>query len=242
MKVYFFIFLIISIFSGENFSQTSEYGNLKIYTRETSLSSIGYYSASHLLPKDFGRLDYQGISYTSDYDISSIGYIVLNDNAEIRFTLDGLFKFGIAYGNKKLENDTELFPNKNLKYYLVDFDFFTLSLNPEFTFIFSDGYAATVHIGFDLVNLGGKVGVFETNMEDLPDYSFAVVNIIPLAFRPAAYFDFGRAGLGVGALINMINVLGFRYTSEKLYPDDKWGIKTFDDFFRRFEFQIIFTF
>jgi hypothetical protein len=236
------LFFLILLSISKIYCQTSEYGNLKVYTREPYLSSFGYYSASHQLPADMGRLDYHGISYTYDYDMSTIGNFVINDNAEFRITLDGIFKFAVGYGNKKFESDNNVFPYQNINYYLIDFDFFTFSLNPEFTFILQDGYAATIHFGVDIVNIGAKVGVLESDIKDLTKYSFGIINLVPLAFRPAAYFDFGRTGLGLGAYINMTNILGFRYNSADLYPDDKWGIKTFDNFFRRFEFQIIFTF
>ncbi|AFH48679.1 Hypothetical protein IALB_0967 [Ignavibacterium album JCM 16511] len=245
MERKFLILLLNILLFHNNFicAQTSEYGNLKIYTREAYLSSFGYYSGSHKLPTGIApsRFDYHGIAYTKDYDISNIGNILINNYSEIRFTLDGIFRFGLAMGTAVLSSEGELpFPQNEIKYYEVNMDFFTISLNPEYTIILRDGYAITAHFGIDLINIGGTASIPDKG--DLLKYSVGQFNLIPLAFRPAIYFDFGNSGLGIGAYINPSNILSFRYTSEDLYPDDKWGIKTFDNFFKRYEFQIIFTF
>jgi hypothetical protein len=234
-----FVFLLTTFL----YAQTSEYGNLKIYSREPNLSSFGYYSGSHKLPNGItpSRIDYHGISYATDYDITNIGNILINNFSEIRFTLDGIFRSGLAMGSTSIGSDGELvFPQNEIKYYQINMDFFTLSINPEYTIILKDGYAITAHFGIDLVNIGGTVAILDKGK--LENYSVGQFNLIPLAFRPAIYFDFGNSGLGIGAYINPSNILSFRYTSESLYPDDKWGVKTFDNFFRRYEFQIIFTF
>lgn len=238
-----FIVLDVLIINFTENAQTSEYGNLKIYTREAYLSSFGYSSGSHKMPEGVtpSRLDYNGISYTTDYDISNIGNIPINNFSEIRFTLDGIFRLGIAMGSSLISSEEELlYPKTEVRYYRVDIDFFSLSLNPEYTIILKDGYAVTAHFGVDLVNIGGTVSILDKG--NLLDHSIGQFNLVPLAFRPAVYFDFGNSGLGIGAYLNPTNILSFRYTSEKLYPDDKWGVKTFDNFFRRYEFQIIFTF
>lgn len=238
-----YIFLIIFSFSNIFlYSQSSEYGNLRIYTREAYLSSIGYYSGSHTLPVgiDAGRINFSGIVYTHNYDLSNMGSIYINSFSEIRFTLDGLFKIGVAYGSINTDSDDNVFGTNNIKYYQANLDFFTLSINPEYTFIFKHGYALTIHFGIDLVNIGGTASIFEG--DQILERSVGQINLIPLAFRPAFYFDFGNSGLGIGAYINPKNILSFRYSSEELYPNDKWGIKTFDNFFKRYEFQIIFTF
>lgn len=237
-------FLLLILFLSCNLlrGQTSEYGNLKIYTREAYLSSLGYYSGSHLLPAQLNpsRLDYSGIGYTNDYDILNIGNIVLNNFSEIRFTLDGIFRIGFGFAKINLDSLNEFFPEKQIQYYQLNLDLFTLSLNPEYTLIFKHGYAITTHFGIDLINVGGNISVLQNG--NLLKHSVAQMNLVPLAFRPAIYFDFGNSGLGIGAYINPLNILSFRYSSKDLYPEDKIGIKTFDDFFRRYEFQIIFTF
>lgn len=244
MKIIFsFIVLFVLILNFTENAQTSEYGNLKIYTREAYLSTFGYSSGSHKMPAGVtpSRLDYNGVAYTTDYDISNIGNVPINNYSEIRFTLDGIFRLGVAMGSSTISSEEELhYPRTEVRYYRIDLDFFSLSLNPEYTIILKDGYAITAHFGIDLINVGGTVCILDRG--NLLDHSVGQFNLIPLAFRPAVYFDFGNSGLGIGAYLNPTNMLSFRYTSEQLYPDDKWGVKTFDNFFRRYEFQIIFTF
>lgn len=241
MRFYQIIFLIFFL-TVISFPQTSEYGNIKIYTREPHLSSFGYYTGSHRLPSFTGnsRLDYNGISYTSDYDLTNIGNIVFGNNSEFRVTLDGIFRIGIGLGNTSLIDSLGKFPDNNVKYYQASIDFFTLKLNPEYTLIFKHGYSVTIYFGIDLINIG-VTGSFLDGGEVIK-HSVAQANILPIAFRPGVFFDFGNSGLGIGAYINPTNILAFRYTSEELYPDDKWGFKSFDNFFKRYEFQIIFTF
>uniref|UniRef100_A0A7V2ZL29 Uncharacterized protein n=1 Tax=Ignavibacterium album TaxID=591197 RepID=A0A7V2ZL29_9BACT len=238
---FFILFCAFGILS-DVYTQTSEYGNLKIYSREPYLSSFGYYSGSHRMPSNFSpsRLDYNGISYTTLYDISNIGNFVINNNSEVRITLDGIFRIGAALAKSNFQNDNGLFPNSSITYYQLNLDFFTLSINPEYTFIFKHGFAVTAHFGIDLINIGGSVSLLEKG--NTLKHSVGQFNLVPLAFRPAAYVDLGNSGIGIGAYINPSNILSFRYTSEELYSDDKWGFKTFDDFFKRYEFQIIFTF
>ena len=122
---------------------------------------------------------------------------------------------------------------------MVTADFFTLSFQPEITYVFNDGYAATVFLGFDFINVGGSASILESG--DIKKHTIGVINVVPLGFRPGAYFDFGRSALGISFFINSRNLLEYRILSKDIYPGLS-GVQSSEAFVRRFEFQILYTF
>jgi hypothetical protein len=179
------------------------------------------------------------MSFTHQYDMANLGNAALGNRSEIRFMLEGNFKIGAAIGEKTALGVQNLYPSTNIKYYLLNLDLFTLSITPEFTIILDNGYAVCVHLGLDIFNVGGSLAMLDEG--NIDKHTVGVVNIIPLTFRPAVFFDFGRSGVGIGAYINAVNILNYRISMYHLYPEER-GIYAFDSFLRKFEFQIIFTF
>jgi hypothetical protein len=240
---YIFVLLpvILSILSTTTYSQTSEYGNLEIYSRETSFSSFGYFSGSFPLTtsEGSGRIDLRGVNYTQYYDITKIASIVPTSQFEINFLLKGAFKIGGAIGEKEIDNSKGTYPNNSIKYYMINADFFTLSFQPEATYVFNDGYALTLFLGFDLINVGGSGAILEGGV--FSKHSIASINLIPLSFRPGIYFDFGRSALGIAGQINTSNIFEYRILSNELYSGIN-GAQTLDAFIRKFEFQLLYTF
>lgn len=237
------LILILSLFvlNFNSFAQVSEYGNIEIYTRETSFSSFGYFSGSFPLSGYVGgdRVDFYGVNYSNYYDLAKISSIPILDQLEVRFILKGVFKIGGAVGQKTINIENEIYPNKKIKYYLINVDFFSLSLQPEVTHVFNDGYAITLFTGIDLINIGGSSAILESG--EILKHMVSAINPIPLTFRPGAYFDFGRSALGISGQINVLNIFEYRILSRELYPGIN-GAQTFDAFVRKFEFQIIYTF
>lgn len=240
-KSYHSLLLCVFYLSNLIYAQTPGYGNLEVYTREAYLSSIGYFSGSFQLPDNLNeeRIDFNGMNFTHQYDLATLGNVNFNDRTELRFMLEGIFKVGAAIGDKNIHDSLQLYPSSNVKYYLLNIDFFTLSITPEFTYIFDDGYAVVAQLGIDLVNFGGSAAILDKG--SIAKHTVGVVNIIPLAFRPGVFFDFGRAGVGLGAYINTVNILSYRINMADLYPDGR-GFYSLDSFFKRVELQIIFTF
>ncbi len=241
LKLFTALLLSVAVFSGLNQAQTPAYGNLEIFTREAYLSSFGYFSGSFELPDFYNRdrINFSGINFTHQYDMANLGNVNIDDRTEIRFMLEGILKIGGAIGEKSVVHFEEFYPTNKLKYYLLNLDVFTMSVTPEFTYILDNGYAITVHLGIDLLNIGGSLAILDKGKMD--KHTVGIANFIPLTFRPAVFFDFGRSGLGLGAHINTVNILNYRVSMYSLYPEER-GFYSFDSFFRKFEFQIIFTF
>ena len=240
---YILILLIIihSILSTTTYSQTSEYGNLEVYSRETSFSSFGYFSGSFPLSTNVGsrRIDMRGVNYTHYYELAKIGSIVPTSQFEINFILKGAFKIGGAVGEKEIDDSIGTYPVSTIKYYMVNADFFTLSFQPEATYVFNDGYALTLFLGIDLINVGGSGAILEGGV--FSKHTIASINLVPLCFRPGIYFDFGRSALGIAGQINTLNIFEYRILSNDLYSGIN-GAQTFDVFIRKFEFQLLYTF
>jgi hypothetical protein len=240
---YLVIFPVVALhfFSSSVFSQTSEYGNLEVYSRETVFSAFGYFSGSFPLSEYVGgqRIDMNGLNYTNYYDISKISTMVPTNELEIRFLLKGAFKIGGAMGEKIIDNSLGLYPSEVVKYYMINIDFFTLSFQPEVTYIFKDGYALTLFMGLDILNVGGNIAFLEEGI--LAKHTVASINAAPLCFRPGLFFDFGRSAVGIVGQLNATNIFEYRVLGKELYPG-KNGAKSFDAFVRKFEFQIIYTF
>lgn len=241
LKSFTALLFSVAMFSGFILAQTPAYGNLEIFTREAYISSFGYFSGSFELPDFYNRdrLSFNGVNFTHQYDMANLGNVNINDRAEVRFMLEGLFKIGGAIGEKSLVLFEEFYPSAKIKYYLLNLDVFTMSVTPEFTYILDNGYAVTVHLGIDLLNIGGSLAILDQGKID--KHTVGLANFIPLTFRPAVFFDFGRSGVGFGALINVVNILNYRVSMYSLYPEER-GLYAFDSFFRKFEFQLIFTF
>jgi len=240
---YLVIFIVVALhfFSSSVFSQTSEYGNLEVYSRETVFSAFGYFSGSFPLSEYVGgeRIDMNGLNYTNYYDISKISTMVPTSEIEIRFLLKGAFKIGAAMGENTIDNSSGLYPSEIVKYYMINLDLFTLSFQPEITYIFKDGYALTLFMGLDILNLGGNIAVLEKGV--ISKHTVASINAAPLCFRPGLFFDFGRSAVGIAGQLNATNIFEYRVLGKELYPG-KNGAKSFDAFIRKFEFQIIYTF
>jgi len=236
-----FLVAVIHFFTSSTYSQTSEYGNLEVYSRETVFSTFGYFSGSFPLSEYVGgeRIDMNGLNYTNYYDLVNISTLVPSNDLEIRFVLKGAFKIGGAMGEKTIDNSLGLYPSEVVKYYMINVDLFTLSFQPEITYIFKDGYALTLFMGLDILNLGGNVAILEEGV--LSKHTVASINAAPLCFRPGLLFDFGRSAVGIAGQFNSNNIFEYRVLGTELYPG-KNGAKSFDAFIRKFEFQIIYTF
>lgn len=222
-------------------SQTSEYGNLEIYDRETSFSAFSYFSGSFPLSSHIPnqRMSVNGMTYSHIYDVARIGSLVPSSQIEINFMLKGIFKIGGGFGTSNLYDSLALYPNQSIKYYMLNVDFFTLSFQPEITYVFNDGYATTLYLGLDFLNIGGSGAILESG--DLKKHTVGVINVVPLGFRPGAYFDFGRSALGISFYINSTNFFEYRILSKDIYPGIS-GAQSSEAFVRRFEFQILYTF
>lgn len=236
--------IVISIIFVVNINvkpQTSEYGNLEIYDRETSFSAFSFLSASFPLSNYIGseKISIRGISYSHIYDLAKISTIVPTSQLAINFLLKGIFKLGGGFGSLTNFDRLDLYPHQEIKYYMVTADFFTLSFQPEITYVFNNGYAATVFLGFDFINVGGSASILESG--DIKKHTIGVINFVPLGFRPGAYFDFGRSALGFSFYINSTNLFEYRILSKEIYPGLS-GVQSSEAFVRRFEFQLLYTF
>lgn len=194
LKSYHLLLLCLFNLSTIVYAQIPGYGNLEVYTREAYLSSVGYFSGSFQLPEYLNeeRIDFNGMNFTHQYDLANLGNINLNDRTELRFMLEGLIKIGAAIGERNIQDTLQLYPSSNVKYYLLNIDLFTLSITPEFTYIFDDGYAIVAQLGIDLVNVGGSAAILDKGSID--KHTVGVVNIIPLAFRPGIFLTSGGLG------------------------------------------------
>lgn len=232
---------LIIFFSVLSRSQTSNEGNYEVYTREAYLSSFGYLTNTFQLPSILNeeRMIQNGISFTHLYDITTLGAIAINTDSEFRVMLEGGFKVGAFMGKKNLTSTGGIYPKNEIKYYSANLDLFSLYVTPEFTFMFTDEYSVTLQFGLNLVNVGGTIAFLDGG--NFEDHTVGVINIFPVGFRPSIFFDFGKTGLGIGGFINSVNILDFLISSKKLYSETR-GLQSFDNTFRRSEFQIIFTF
>ena len=233
---------IITVFSlNLLFAQTSPDGEIEIYTRETHLSSINYFSSSFELPSiiNSDRFYLYGLSYNYDYDIANLGNISIGTEDEFRFTLKGTFRIGASIGKKTLQDSRGLYPSNNLKYYGITADFFSIAVCPQYTHILQDGYSFTIELGIGLLNIGGDALILEGG--SLQKHAIGIIKVVPFVFKPAVFFDFGRSGVGIGGYINPLDIFNILISSDELY-EGKRGISSGNSFYKRFELQIIFTF
>jgi hypothetical protein len=231
-------------------AQTSEIENYQVYKRVTGSSSLGYMRLKFDLDPLIGEtIENYGVSFNHYYDITQIGNVPINDNTQFSIYLTGAFRIGFATADQS--PTLNQISGKALTYYGVMIDFYSLSLVPEYTYILDNGYALTAKFGFNLFNLGAsaafpKGGVLNQNF-------IATANIIPLAFSPSLFIDFGRSGLGISFYINPVNILSYNYIPNGTYGPDPnnqhyyfdqslRGVKAFSAAIKRYDFQIMFTF
>jgi len=221
-------------------AQTSSQGEYEVYTREVHLNSFAYFTSSFELPSQLSglRLDQKGISYSHNYELTNIGNIVLSDVSEIRFSLRGVFRIGATI-SERIDVPADIYPSSEIKYYSGSLDVFSIFITPQFTHIIGDGTAMTIEFGFGLVNIGGDAAFYEDDL--IGEQSVYVIKIIPVAMKPGIFFVFGRSGLGIGGYLNPMDILNFIKASNDLY-EGKNGIQTINSFYKRYEFQIVFTF
>lgn len=236
------LFTIIIVFSFTIiYAQTSSDGEIELYSRESSKSSIGYYTSSFEMPAEFNgeRFSFSGVAYSHNYDMANLGNISIGNDDEIRFKLEGTFRIGASIGDKNIDSTMNLYPTNNLKYYGISIDAFSLTVQSQYTHIFDDGYALNVEFGIGLINIGGDGYMLDGG--NLLEHSVGIIKVIPLVFKPSVFFDFGRSGIGIGCYINPVDIFNILISSSNLYKGQR-GVKTTSAFHKRFEFQIIFTF
>lgn len=242
MKISYRIFLIafLLISFSRSFTQTSAIGNYEIYTRETSMSSFGYLTLSAAMPYSMGNLTEKGIMYSYKYLLNDLGSVSIGYENEIRIFLEGNFNIGAGIAQAYLINEYPQFQSGRVNYYAGNVDFFSMDLTPEYTNVLSDGTAVTIKAGINFLNIGGSIitpgkGRFEDN-------SFGVLNLIPFSIKPSLFFDFGRSGVGFSFILNPTNFLSFIIAKKGLYPEEERGIQVLDSTFKRYSFQVLFTF
>jgi len=202
-------------------------------------------------PSIGNTIESHGVSFNHYYDITPIGTAPVHDYSQFGIYLTGAFKVGIAIADPALIPSPNSKDTLNLTYYAFMIDFYSLSIVPEYTFVFNNGYALTAKFGFNLVNLGGSVAFPKGGT--LNENLIATANIIPLAFSPSLFIDFGRTGLGISFYFNPLNILAYNYVSNGTYTDKKGdqqyyfdqslkGFKAFSSAMKRYDLQIMFTF
>lgn len=235
IKIGIIALVIISV--NNSLSQTSVLDKYEYYTRETGSTALGYYTTSiNMLNLD---LQQYGFRFTHNYLLFNIASFPLDSNNKIDITMDAAFRAGASIGEHEVSNPPENFPNK-LKYYTISGDFFSMSIVPEYTYVFESGFAISARFGVNFFNVGGTIsmldkGTFEEN-------AIIVVKIVPMAFNPALYFDFGRSGLGVAFYLNPSNLLSYVIAPDNLYSEEYLGIQFWDHIVEEYEFQILFNF
>lgn len=230
------IALVILLFNN-GYSQTSVLDKYEYYTRETSSSAFGYYITSiNLLKTD---LKQNGFRYTRNYLLFKIASFPINSNNQINIMMDGSFRIGATVGETSVTNPPENFPNL-LKYYTVSADLFSMSIVPDYTYVFKSGFAITAKFGFNFFNVGGSLSLLDKGKFE--ENAIIVIKVVPMAFNPTLYFDFGRSGLGVGFYLNPSNLFSYVIAPKNLYADTDLGIQFWDHIVEEYEFQILFNF
>jgi len=230
------IALVILSFKN-SFSQTSVLDKYDYYTRETGSTVLGYYKTSiNLLNTD---LKQDGFRFTNNYLLFKIASFPLNSNNQINIVMDAAFRIGASVGEYEVSNPPENFPNK-LKYYTISADLFSMSIVPGYTYVFDSGFAISARFGLNFFNVGGSISLLDKGTFN--ENAIVVVKIVPMAFNPALYFDFGRTGLGVGFYLNPSNLLSYVIAPDNLYNEEYLGIQFWDHVVEEYEFQVLFNF
>lgn len=235
VKVGIIALIILSV--NNSFSQTSVLDKYEYYTRETGNNALGYYQTSiNLLNKD---LKQDGFRFTYNYLLFNIASFPLNSNNQISITMDAAFRIGASLGELEVTNPPENFPSL-LKYYTISADLFSMSIVPDYTYVFESGFAISARFGFNFFNVGGTASLLEKGT--FKENTIIVIKIVPMAFNPSLYFDFGRSGLGIGFYINPSNFLSYVIAPDNLYNEEYLGIQFWDNIVEEYEFQVLFNF
>lgn len=234
------IILVILDVTANN-GQTSEIANYEVYTRESNVSSIGYFTASIELPGNFGveQITQHGISYNHFYDITNFGSIPFDYDHQISFYLSGAFRIAGATGRPNLSQPLPASVNSNPKFYTVNIDIYSLYFVPEYTYVIKRGYAITAKLGINLINIGGTLSFPEKGK--INDHLFGTINLLPLDLAPSFFFDFGRSGVGLLFHINPANFLSYNIAPRELFGDNR-GITSYNTFVKRYDIELIFIF
>ncbi len=234
------IIITVILFSQLLYSQTSEIGDYEVYARKTSMSSLGYYTISALLPHNLGRMPLKGVLFSYKYILKDLGSVPIGTENEIRVFLEGNFDIGGGLAQSRLLSEYPSFESGEVKYYAGTLNLFSIDITPEYTFIFSNGRALTTKLGFNFINLGGTV--VATDQKDFADNVLGSIDMMPLSIKPSIYFDFGRSGVGLSFLINPTNFLTYIFSSDKNYTRIEKGLRGFDRTFKKYSFQVLYTF
>jgi len=224
------------------FAQTSSFGNYEVYNAKPDYRSVGYLRTIINMPDYLGNIQIKqiGISYQKRYTIADIAKVDFADNFRFKFFMQGTFRIGFAIGESNNDSIKYFWPNKkSLKYYTGLVDFFTFGIVPEFTFVFSNGYAITGQLGIDLINVGATASAMDKgNIDD----AIIQANFIPIVFRPSLFVDFGKIGFGIGFYINSSNILDYFYGTRKIFSDKDIGIVTNSHRYERYAVELLFVF
>jgi len=238
-----FTVILISFISKTIVAQTSSFGNYDVYNAKPNYNSLGYLETTINMPNYLGNIQIQqkGISYQKRYTIADIAKINLTDNFRFKFFMQGTFRVGFAVGSFTSDSLMKNFINNNktLKYYTGVMDFFTYGIVPEFTYVFTNGYAITGQLGIDLINIGATFSALD---KGTLDNAIVQANFIPIVFRPAVFFDFGKMGFGVSFYMNSKDLLDYFYGSRKNFKDDDIGLVTGSRIYQRYAVEMLFVF
>jgi hypothetical protein len=239
VKIYLIFFSLIAFCSV--FPQVSETGNYEVYSREITSSSFGYFNTSFTPGEIYsGKLSQKGVSFTHFYDIWNVGNFPIDTENEISLYLTGEFKLGAAVGTPYILQEFTGIRDGVFKYYSASIDIFSLFFVPEYTLVMQNGNALRVKLGLHLLNFGGSFAFPENGV--LKKHTLGTVNLIPLGFAPAVFFDFGRSGIGFTAYLNFTDVLSYNIAPYSIYGKELRGVKSFESIISRYDFQISFMF
>ena len=230
----------VVLFSQLMFSQTGTIGNYEVYSRKTSMSSLGYYTISTLLPHNLGRMPLKGVLFSYKYILKDLGSVPIGTENEIRVFLEGNFDIGGGLAQSRLLSEYPSFESGEVNYYAGTLNLFSIDITPEYTFIFSDGRALTTKLGFNFFNVGGTI--VATDQKDFANNMLGSIDMMPLSIKPSMYFDFGRSGIGLSFLLNPTNFLTYIFSSDKNYTRKQKGLRGFDQTFKKYSFQVLYTF
>ena len=244
MTVNRYLYLLCSVLmaSLSLFAQTGPSGNLEIYSRERSAASVGYLKTSFVVPQGLTTrtVKQDGFIYTRSYGVGKIGEIVLGQNHQFVFTLEGCSRLGLGTGTVPDSAFAATGGSLNRQVYVGMVDAFALDFAPEYTFIFGNGYALTLKCNFGLINVGMTAALLEKGQFNTSGNLIA--DLVPLSFEPSLTLDLGRSGFGVRTHFNKSSLLAYRFVNPPNYGQHEEGLTTTDSTFGRFWVQAMFTF